>query len=56
MRPGGDPEGWRVAYFEASAARPERGPVDSFGRFLLAFLPALALGQWAVGTILERML
>jgi hypothetical protein len=56
MRPGGEPEGWRRAYFEASAERPARGPVDSFGRFLLAFLPTFAAGQALAAAILEKLL
>jgi hypothetical protein len=56
MRPGGDPDGWRKAYVEASAARPERGPVDSAGRFLLAFLPTFGAGHTLAALLLERFL
>jgi len=55
MRPGGDPDGWRRAYFEASAAGPERGPVDSFGRFLLAFLPTFAAGHALASALIAHL-
>lgn len=56
MRPGGDPEGWRKAYFEASVAAPQRGPVDSVGRFLLAFLPAYSVLSTIAHLLTERFL
>lgn len=54
-RPGGDPEGWRKAYFEASAARERRSPGDILGRFFLGFLPTLSAGQILL-FILEKTL
>lgn len=56
MRPGGDPEAWRKAYFVASAEAPQRGPIDSVGRFLLAFLPTFSVLSAIANLLLERFL
>lgn len=56
MRPGGDPEGWRRAYFEASATRSDTRAVGPVGRFLLAFLPTFVALSTLADFLLEKIL
>ena len=54
MRPGGDPDGWRRAYVEASATRRDERAVGPVGRFALSFLITFTVASTAANIILER--